>query len=487
MKSVHTLAAALCEMLPVEIKKIEAIKFHHMGDLGSAYEGLSEELSKMISVSLSSEIKIVSGQITSGGVVIPAQIDRMLVVGDGIEMGINSGKYQYDISQVLVVIESKKTLSKREIDFTFSHISKVSESFRQLNKKSKPAGRVKSIAYEMAKDVFDKKVLQKKYAETMSNFTLDYERPLMVCVSYSGYKTLSSMSEAYVSSLSRHLSSGGSFWDTPNIIICQDMCLIRDGFSSTVHASTNPGLGIQAAKVNGIDFLILSIWKKIVRAGLANNVFKYDHTLLGKAKHICWLPSNADGIGNIPPFTTMIDLIGRAGEKHFEECEIKPVEVNNAFLIFFLGSINYSGPNKGRMRYALDDYRQQMGLANYKDVMLAARSIPKLFDDNFMSFGLGGGFHFLRAAKGKVYFSRSLEALSIFCIDEGACGKVDSLYGIAVDEGTDSSATVFGHVEGRLEKCGEHTITKAFGGRLNIKVPGRTYKDIFNDRLEPTN
>jgi len=82
-----------------ENKKLQGIKMPHMPTLGSAYEEITKQgIDQEFVIPKNLDLRVVSGFISIDGVILPEQIDCMLVHGDGEKFGLTD-QYLYEIKK----------------------------------------------------------------------------------------------------------------------------------------------------------------------------------------------------------------------------------------------------------------------------------------------------------------------------------------------------------------------------------------------------
>ncbi|MDM6960606.1 DUF6602 domain-containing protein, partial [Klebsiella michiganensis] len=114
-----------------EIDSLKDVDMPHMPTLGSAYEAITKEgVNQDYVIPKGLGLKVVSGFITVADVMLPQQIDAMLVVGDGKRYG-KTEQFIYEIAQVLCIFEIKKTLRKNDLKDAFLHLRELKKAFTE--------------------------------------------------------------------------------------------------------------------------------------------------------------------------------------------------------------------------------------------------------------------------------------------------------------------------------------------------------------------
>lgn len=126
---VRDVAKLLEEFLKYEQEKVESFNMPHMPTLGEAYEEITiQGLNKKYVLPDVYDLRVVKGFIKVGEIQLSQQIDCMLVYGEGIKYGLTD-KYIYDVSNVLVIFEVKKNLTKESLVEALIHLSEIKSQF----------------------------------------------------------------------------------------------------------------------------------------------------------------------------------------------------------------------------------------------------------------------------------------------------------------------------------------------------------------------
>lgn len=215
------------------IKSAEYVK--HPGLIGEMYEGLTAELlNKSIFSGL--DLRVCSGKVKNNTGGISAQIDCMLVVGDGEDIPFTDKKV-YHYSQVIAVFEVKKTLNKSEIIDTFDKMRSITEvSSNPDYDGEKHIMRMLRTAWELltnselpARNEVDQ--LPENLQNIYHVLLMEAFLPLRISIGYYGYKTEFALRNAFWKLLEEKTNLGersglgiGSF---PSLMICGNNSLIK--------------------------------------------------------------------------------------------------------------------------------------------------------------------------------------------------------------------------------------------------------------------
>lgn len=254
------------------IKEQEYIK--HPGMIGNMYEGLTTEILEN-TIFEGFNLKVVNGKIKNNSGGISAQIDCMIVVGDGDKLPYTES-YIYHYSQVIAVIEVKKNLDKNQIISSYANLKSVidvsrnadidGELFMTLLHKS---------AWELLTNIeYPSREAIKYYPENLFYFyhTLFMEAflPVRIVFGFFGYKNEYSFREGFISMLNQKIENGeqrgmgvGSF---PNLIINGDYSLIKNNgmpYGVPFDKSEFYWHSYLSSNKNPIYHLIELIWTKL--------------------------------------------------------------------------------------------------------------------------------------------------------------------------------------------------------------------------------
>lgn len=201
--------------------------------IGDMYEGLTRELlSKSVFNDL--DLRVVSGKVKNHNREFSDQIDCMIVVGDGEEIPY-TGKYLYDINQVIAVIEVKKNLYASDFEGAYYNLLSVYNLHTTNNvPHNLLRDAYKGIILEELprRDEIDLLPLQKQML--YHALVVEASLPLRIVFGYNGYRSEKSLREAFKEFLLQNMSNDLNnkrmgFGPTafPNLVICEDKTIVK--------------------------------------------------------------------------------------------------------------------------------------------------------------------------------------------------------------------------------------------------------------------
>jgi len=217
------------------IKEIEPfLKIGHGPMIGNMYEGLTKEIVEK-SLFDGMNLRVVSGKITNQvDGKLSNQIDCMVVIGDGTKLPY-SGDYIYDIDQVIMVIEVKKSLYSNELSEGYNNLRSVidvqrptrdlrmnpiEDAFEAISGKPLP-----SLDQISSLDVRDQMLYHSLVVEALL--------PLRVIFGYGGFKTEHTLRNKFVEYMEQQSATncgtarGYGATSLPNLIVAGDCALIK--------------------------------------------------------------------------------------------------------------------------------------------------------------------------------------------------------------------------------------------------------------------
>lgn len=265
-------ADLLEKFIEKESEFVNKQKMPHMPTLGSAYEqitlcGLSEKFVLPDGLNL----KVVSGFIKIGEKIIHNQIDCMLVTGDGERFGLTDN-YYYDISQVLVIFEVKKTMNKKELVDSYEHLSDIKQEmydyfYNELHEvllENKDKKIVEN--YHKIVDVVCDEIDDDMNSVILINQNMEMVLPLHIIQGYAGYNTEYGLRNSFVDFLSKRIGKKGyGVSSMPNLIMVGNLTIVKTtGFPYFLIDNDNY---IPMASCNNYSCWIMLelIWDKISR------------------------------------------------------------------------------------------------------------------------------------------------------------------------------------------------------------------------------
>lgn len=207
------------------IKEYEIIK--HGPTIGDMYEGLTAHFLE-IAMFKNLDIRIVAGKIRNDDGEFSNEIDCMIVDGEGEKIPYTS-KFIYKYSQVIAVIEIKKTLYLEEIKDSYEkmrNIYTISDNNLESSR-----GLRDSFRHIVKKELPNYSDLNKlSFQEEMIYHTLlNHEiMPVRIAFGYYGYKSEFSLREAFFSYLEENTKNKGfSPVVFPDLIISGDSSILK--------------------------------------------------------------------------------------------------------------------------------------------------------------------------------------------------------------------------------------------------------------------
>lgn len=238
----------------------------HAPTIGEMYEGLTEELSKTSLESFKNlNLKVVSGFIVDSNEKISGQIDCMIVIGDGEEIPGKKNKYKYNVNNVIVVFEVKKTLNRKELNKAIKHLAKITRLKITQGTKGK-------LAYDAYRNILRKEPSFEKFEnkdtfEALLKALLITESayPVRVVLSYGGFKTEKGLRDSFTSSFSKNLKNENySLVALPNLIICDKYSILKfNGMPYFYYSSATEWLGFGSIGDEPFKILLELIWTRL--------------------------------------------------------------------------------------------------------------------------------------------------------------------------------------------------------------------------------
>tara|TARA_R110002110_G_C13467715_1_gene719483 strand:+ start:9683 stop:11023 length:1341 start_codon:yes stop_codon:yes gene_type:complete len=214
--NVSKLSDIISNFIEFEIEKCKKFPYNHNPTLGDMYEAITEGAIDQI-IPVKFNLKIVSGFIYDEYGFQSRQIDRMLVVGDGKRIG-RTNSYEYNINDVLVIFEVKKSLNKNELSDAYELLSAISRAYKnsfeaRISNKdeinimyaaksfSQITGRPEPAEY------YDIKFMNQEEALIFYTLVRDTYAPISIVHGYGGYKTEKGLRDSFISFLKSKINS----------------------------------------------------------------------------------------------------------------------------------------------------------------------------------------------------------------------------------------------------------------------------------------
>lgn len=391
-----TIASILMDLLPTERKKIDAMCIPHKGDLGDAFEGLSQLISDILCQQTSNDIRVVKGQISFGGK-ISNQIDRMIVIGSGTEMGPNTNKFEYDINQVLAIIEVKKTLNKTELKSSLRLIGKLRADFEEfVNKSDKyPKWAIESATERFSRMIDFLKlrdrgegILEVITQRLGRDLVFEEIAPLMIVHGFDGYSTKSGFASAFSDVIEETGSDGRSFWRVPNLTICDEMYITKNGYYPFVFGDSDTAQ-IALGGRHSLQVLALCIWNKIKRSGLLRDECTFDNNILREFKPIYGFNVDFSSMGkhNDEYYNVGSRYREIENESYFDYDDTPNpfIKVNSSFKKLFSFRLQKSNCFSDDFEDVVRRFSKKFGHAATGAALSAAKNIKGFSDNDYLS------------------------------------------------------------------------------------------------------
>lgn len=233
---IRSVADLLKKFIDRERQVLDAYEITHGPTIGSMYEGLTRTiLDKTIPVELG--IQVVSGFAFLGSQ-LSGEIDCMVVRGDGEKIPYTE-KYKWHISNVIAVLEIKKTLSADEIADSYDHLRAVSRLYAKYVESDEAVG--VNIDLSMPRRVFSQMtgLVPPTYSQIITLpydlhvlheiLVCEYLGPVRIVMGHHGWKKEKTLRDHIVKLLQARIANpygmgAGSF---PQLIIGGEFALVK--------------------------------------------------------------------------------------------------------------------------------------------------------------------------------------------------------------------------------------------------------------------
>lgn len=227
---INTLSDLLKAFVEAEKTALNKYDIAHRPTIGEMYEGLTKELVSR-SVFAGMNLVVTTQSFIEG---CDTEFDVILAEGEGIQVPYTTS-YRYKPSQVIAVIQVKKTLNAQELRNSYDNMRQVAKVFQE---------NITDINAAMANDAFKSICHKELSAYKRGHLTLQEEYiyhtlvmdcffPLRIVLGYNGYKTEERLRESYISylegnkSTEEKLVTGYSPMIFPNLIISDGFTLAK--------------------------------------------------------------------------------------------------------------------------------------------------------------------------------------------------------------------------------------------------------------------
>jgi hypothetical protein len=307
---INSVADILLKLKEEEEKRIidfteKYSKTLHPTIIGDMYEGIAKDiLNKVIFKGF--DLRVTSGQITNQSGELSHEVDCMIVEGEGDPIP-NTGKYIYDISKVLAVIEVKKNLNKNDLLDSYFKMVKLSEMFDPRD--------MSANEFRLFRDAFRSAVgMDVPKHEDISQYNLETQMvyhtllieslmPLRIVFGFYGYSSMNSLRQGYIKFLQGNITtdesqkkgfSPGSF---PNQIFTRSSSLVKaNGMPYAGFLDDNGFWEVYISSNHNplLHFLEL-LWTKLsYKHGISSELFGDDLTMEGFFRFLGAKPRKQD-------------------------------------------------------------------------------------------------------------------------------------------------------------------------------------------------
>ncbi len=214
----------------VEAEKIVLNKHNikHPPTIGKMYEGLTKDvldqsIPEKLNLTVSTESFILGCD---------TELDVILSEGEG-ELIPHTNSFRFKPSQVIAVIQVKKTLSSREMANSYNNLLQVADSCQKDIHPIEGFMFIDSFKHICHKEVsaFDNGLLNKQEEAIYYSLMMDSFFPLRIVLGYNGYKTEYGLRNSFADFLESNISPtpirGFSPISFPNLVISDNFSLIK--------------------------------------------------------------------------------------------------------------------------------------------------------------------------------------------------------------------------------------------------------------------
>lgn len=227
---INTLSDLLKAFVEGEKAALNKYDIVHRPTIGEMYEGLTRELVSR-SVFDGMNLMVTTQSFIEG---CDTEFDVILAEGEGVQVPYTTS-YRYKPSQVIAVIQVKKTLNAQELRNSYDNLRQVAKVFQE---------NITAVNAAMANDAF-KNICHKELSSykrghlnlqeeyIYHTLVMDCFFPLRIVLGYNGYKTEEGLRESYITylegnrSTEEKLVTGYSPMIFPNLIISDGFTLAK--------------------------------------------------------------------------------------------------------------------------------------------------------------------------------------------------------------------------------------------------------------------
>ena len=227
---IKTIAELLKEFVTGEKLALNRYNIKHRPTIGSMYEGLTQELVNR-SIFEGLNLNVTTQSFIDG---CDTEFDVILSEEEGSPIPYTNS-FKFKPSQVIAVIQVKKTLTCQELKNSYENLIKVTQVFQE-NINSMDASMVndsfKKICHKEI-SAYNKGLLNKQEEYIYHTLVMDSFFPIRIVLGYNGYKTKTGLRDSFVDFLESNMSTenklikGFSPISFPNLIISDNYSLIK--------------------------------------------------------------------------------------------------------------------------------------------------------------------------------------------------------------------------------------------------------------------
>lgn len=299
---IRTIAELFQQLKAKELEALAAFPdVQHPGMLGDMYEGLTRS---MVTTALFEglDLRIVTGKIRAPDGTLSRQLDVMVVVGSGQRVP-HTEHFLYPTSQVLAVIEVKKTLYSTAMSEAYDNLLSLSarvfletipveplrKVYRRLTHREFPVdGDLSALPWD-----------QEMFAHVA---VLEVALPARIVLGYGGYANEKTLRDGFVEYLqgiaAGSPTEGYGFAQLPSLIACGDSVLVKLNAMPYSAASQDQGWSLVYGSIPGVTSLVVLevLWTRLAsRFEFTPAIFGEDLDVEALRPLLYAKPARADG------------------------------------------------------------------------------------------------------------------------------------------------------------------------------------------------
>lgn len=256
----------------------------HGGMIGDMYEGLTRHLLDRMLFE-GADLRVVEGKLRDSGGALSAQLDCMIVVGDGERMP-HTNHYIYHIAQVVAVVEVKKNLYGIELNDALANLSSVAAR-----------GEAQSMPRRLSVNPFravaavdlttDDEILLHSPTKQLifQAITTDAVLPVRIVLGYAGYASENTLRNGFLRQIEalkfeddRSRLYRYSPFGLPNLVMVGNAALVKlNGMPYAARSNHDEWCLMGSTGTHAVLILLELIWTRLVsHHGLNPDVFGDD-------------------------------------------------------------------------------------------------------------------------------------------------------------------------------------------------------------------